>query len=116
MGEDWICRELNKCLKQIETDIKHYRFADAVGIIAYPAGLRIISKCSRAEGKNQQCAKENAQELFHSKFPPSKDFILPKPDWGFKPKVDTSSTTNVVPLPPKGMASHTLKGKACNVF
>ena len=30
MGEDWICRELNDCVKQIEDDIKTYRFAEAV--------------------------------------------------------------------------------------
>ena len=30
MGEDWICREINECVKQIETDMKEYRFAEAV--------------------------------------------------------------------------------------
>lgn len=30
MGEDWICRELNGCLEQIEQDMKSYRFAEAV--------------------------------------------------------------------------------------
>jgi valyl-tRNA synthetase len=30
MGEDWICRELNDCLEQIEQDMKSYRFAEAV--------------------------------------------------------------------------------------
>ena len=30
MGEDWICREINDCLKQVEQDMKHYRFAEAV--------------------------------------------------------------------------------------
>ena len=29
-GEDWICRELNDCLKQLENDMKYYRFAEAV--------------------------------------------------------------------------------------
>ncbi len=29
-GEDWICRELNDCLDQIEADFKSYRFAEAV--------------------------------------------------------------------------------------
>ena len=29
-GEDWICRELNDCLSQIESDMKNYRFAEAV--------------------------------------------------------------------------------------
>ena len=29
-GEDWICREINECVKQIETDMKEYRFAEAV--------------------------------------------------------------------------------------
>ncbi|MBO7717908.1 valine--tRNA ligase [Candidatus Saccharibacteria bacterium] len=33
MGEDWICREINECLKQVETDMKAYRFADAVEIL-----------------------------------------------------------------------------------
>ena len=30
MGEDWICREINECIKQIEQDMKDYRFAEAV--------------------------------------------------------------------------------------
>ncbi len=30
MGEDWICREINDCLKKLESDMKHYRFAEAV--------------------------------------------------------------------------------------
>ena len=30
MGEDWICREINDCLKKVESDMKHYRFAEAV--------------------------------------------------------------------------------------
>ena len=30
MGEDWICREINNCISQIETDMKEYRFAEAV--------------------------------------------------------------------------------------
>jgi len=30
MGEDWICRELNDCLEQIEQDMQNYRFAEAV--------------------------------------------------------------------------------------
>ncbi|MBR3252937.1 valine--tRNA ligase [Candidatus Saccharibacteria bacterium] len=30
MGEDWICREINSCLEQIATDMKEYRFAEAV--------------------------------------------------------------------------------------
>ena len=30
MGEDWICREINECQKQIEKDMKNYRFAEAV--------------------------------------------------------------------------------------
>lgn len=30
MGEDWICREINDCLEQIEKDMKNYRFAEAV--------------------------------------------------------------------------------------
>ncbi len=33
MGEDWICRELNDCLKQVEIDMKNYRFAEAVEIL-----------------------------------------------------------------------------------
>ncbi len=30
MGEDWICREINSCLDQVEQDIKTYRFAEAI--------------------------------------------------------------------------------------
>ena len=30
MGEDWICREINECLDQVEYDIKNYRFSEAV--------------------------------------------------------------------------------------
>ena len=30
MGEDWICRELNNCLEQVEQDMANYRFAEAV--------------------------------------------------------------------------------------
>ncbi|MBR2839928.1 valine--tRNA ligase [Candidatus Saccharibacteria bacterium] len=30
MGEDWICRELNNCLEQVENDMTNYRFAEAV--------------------------------------------------------------------------------------
>ena len=30
MGEDWICRELNDCLRQVEQDMQTYRFAEAV--------------------------------------------------------------------------------------
>ena len=33
MGEDWICREINECLKAVEIDMKEYRFADAVEIL-----------------------------------------------------------------------------------
>jgi len=29
-GEDWICREINSCLKEVEDDMKSYRFAEAV--------------------------------------------------------------------------------------
>ena len=29
-GEDWICREINNCIKEIEQDMKNYRFAEAV--------------------------------------------------------------------------------------
>ena len=29
-GEDWICREINDCLKQVEEDMRDYRFAEAV--------------------------------------------------------------------------------------
>lgn len=30
MGEDWICREINNCLKQVNQSITDYRFAEAV--------------------------------------------------------------------------------------
>jgi len=30
MGEDWICREINDCLDQVDQDMKTYRFAEAV--------------------------------------------------------------------------------------
>ena len=30
MGEDWICRELNDCLEQVEQAMTNYRFAEAV--------------------------------------------------------------------------------------
>ena len=30
MGEDWICREINDCLDQVEYDMANYRFAEAV--------------------------------------------------------------------------------------
>ena len=30
MGEDWICREINECVRQVELDMKYYRFAEAV--------------------------------------------------------------------------------------
>ncbi len=33
MGEDWICRELNECLKQVDKDMKEYRFSEAVEIL-----------------------------------------------------------------------------------
>ena len=29
MGEDWICREINDCLEQIDSCMKNYRFAEA---------------------------------------------------------------------------------------
>ena len=29
MGEDWICREINSCLEQVEADMETYRFAEA---------------------------------------------------------------------------------------
>ena len=32
-GEDWICREINECIKQVEIDMKEYRFAEAVEIL-----------------------------------------------------------------------------------
>jgi len=30
MGEDWICREINDCLEQVENDMRDYRLAEAV--------------------------------------------------------------------------------------
>lgn len=30
MGEDWICREINQCIADVEYDMKNYRFAEAV--------------------------------------------------------------------------------------
>ena len=33
MGEDWICREINECLDQVEYDMTNYRFAEAVEIL-----------------------------------------------------------------------------------
>ncbi|MBQ1540318.1 class I tRNA ligase family protein, partial [Candidatus Saccharibacteria bacterium] len=33
MGEDWICREINDCLDQVENDMKTYRFAEAVEVL-----------------------------------------------------------------------------------
>ena len=30
MGEDWICREINRCREEVEDDIKNYRFSEAV--------------------------------------------------------------------------------------
>ena len=33
MGEDWICREINECIKQVESSMKNYRFAEAVEIL-----------------------------------------------------------------------------------
>ena len=33
MGEDWICREINECLRQVETAMKTYRFAEAVEVL-----------------------------------------------------------------------------------
>ena len=33
MGEDWICREINDCLKQVEQSMKAYRFAEAIEIL-----------------------------------------------------------------------------------
>ena len=32
-GEDWICRELNECLAQVERDMQEYRFAEAVEVL-----------------------------------------------------------------------------------
>ena len=33
MGENWICREINNCLDQVEHDMKHYRFAEATEVL-----------------------------------------------------------------------------------
>ena len=33
MGEDWICREINDCLNQVESSMKNYRFAEAVEVL-----------------------------------------------------------------------------------
>ena len=33
MGEDWICREINDCLEQVESSMKNYRFAEAVEVL-----------------------------------------------------------------------------------
>ena len=33
MGEDWICRELNNCLEQVERCMKEYRFSEAVEVL-----------------------------------------------------------------------------------
>ena len=33
MGEDWICREINDCMKQVESSMKTYRFAEAVEVL-----------------------------------------------------------------------------------
>ena len=33
MGEDWICRELNRCRKMLEQDMAEYRFAEAVELL-----------------------------------------------------------------------------------
>ncbi|MBR2998392.1 valine--tRNA ligase [Candidatus Saccharibacteria bacterium] len=30
MGEDWICREINQCMEQVEKSMKDYRFSEAV--------------------------------------------------------------------------------------
>ena len=30
MGEDWVCREINECVKQVEKCMREYRFAEAV--------------------------------------------------------------------------------------
>ena len=30
MGEDWICREINDCLTQVERNMKNYRFAEII--------------------------------------------------------------------------------------
>ena len=33
MGEDWICREINSCLDQVEQAMSNYRFAEAVEVL-----------------------------------------------------------------------------------
>ena len=33
MGEDWICREISKCVKQVESCVEGYRFAEALDIL-----------------------------------------------------------------------------------
>ncbi len=33
MGEDWICRELNNCLEQVEKCMKEYRFSEAIEVL-----------------------------------------------------------------------------------
>ena len=33
MGEDWICREINSCLDQVEQAMTNYRFAEAVEVL-----------------------------------------------------------------------------------
>ena len=33
MGEDWICREINNCLEQVEKCMQEYRFAEAVEVL-----------------------------------------------------------------------------------
>ena len=33
MGEDWLCRELNSCLDQVEQAMTNYRFAEAVEVL-----------------------------------------------------------------------------------
>ena len=33
MGEDWICREINSCLEQVEQAMANYRFAEAIEVL-----------------------------------------------------------------------------------
>ena len=33
MGEDWICREINDCIEQVEQSMLNYRFAEAVDVL-----------------------------------------------------------------------------------
>ena len=33
MGEDWICRELNRCRQMVEQDMAEYRFSEAVEVL-----------------------------------------------------------------------------------